>query len=147
LDDPREEIFAFTLNGHLSEINVLSGKLQDCRKGYYINAGDFHDISLVLEEWFTNLVRYGLANDKETKIRIEIKNSKTELDITVTDEGQYFDPRDVRLPDLKYSLDKRSPGGIGLHLIFNLMDTLSYQRVENKNILHMKKMKSTHGSS
>jgi len=147
VDASQDEIFAFSLNGHLSEIKVLSEKLQYFRKRFCLNARDYHDINLVLEEWFTNLVRYGLSNSKDTEIRIEIKNSRTGLDITVTDEGQYFDPRVVQLQNLKSSLDERSPGGIGLHLIFNLMDELSYRRVENKNILRIRKIKTRRETS
>ena len=62
-----------------------------------------------------------------------------ELVVKVEDDGREFNPLELPEPDLEQKLEERPIGGLGIHLVRNLMDELDYKRTHNKNILTMKK--------
>ena len=60
----------------------------------------------------------------------------------VTDNGHPFDPTAAPDPDLSLPLEQRDPGGLGIHLMRQMMDRLHYQRRDGRNILRLEKARS-----
>lgn len=57
-----------------------------------------------------------------------------------TDEtGIPFDPTTVPDVDITLSAEDRPIGGLGIFLVRQIMDTVEYQRLDNKNILRLQK--------
>lgn len=135
-------IVQFCVINRLSGITVLTEKLKKFCTQARLNKADSHDIILVLEEWFTNLIKHGYQNTQVDEVAITIEDRHSLILITVSDEGVYFDPIEFSLPDLKKPLGQRKPGGVGLHLILNLMDKVSYKRENNKNVLRLEKRRT-----
>ncbi len=50
-----------------------------------------------------------------------------------------FDPRDAKEPNTKTALKDRKVGGLGIHLVKNLMDRIEYRREEGRNFLSLTK--------
>ena len=132
----------FRLKNNLDEIKHLSSRLKQVAKKFGINKIDLHDINLVLEEWFTNLILHGGASHGNKEIKVKIRVTEEKVYIEVTDEGKYFNPKEFNLPDLNQPLEKRIPGGIGLHLILKLMDKINYKQEDGKNVLRLEKFRS-----
>ena len=59
------------------------------------------------------------------------------LTVTITDDGVPFNPLSVERPDTDLSLEDREFGGMGIHLVRNLVDDVSYQRRIGKNVMTM----------
>jgi anti-sigma regulatory factor (Ser/Thr protein kinase) len=58
---------------------------------------------------------------------------------TIVDSGMPFDPTLKEEVDTTLSAEERPIGGLGIHLVRKLMDDISYQYVDNKNVLTLKK--------
>ena len=61
------------------------------------------------------------------------------LHTITSDNGKEFDPTTRPEPDLKSGPEERPIGGLGIHLIRTIMDTVSYKRQSGKNLLIMTK--------
>jgi serine/threonine-protein kinase RsbW len=91
---------------------------------------------LVLEELFTNVVKYGRAGDAAAKtIGVSLTLKAQELMIEFTDDGPPFDPLLAPSPDLDRPIADRPIGGLGLHILRSLVDQARYRREGDRNHL------------
>jgi anti-sigma regulatory factor (Ser/Thr protein kinase) len=83
-------------------------------------------IDLAVEELFTNMVKYSTGTD--ARVLIGLTGIEGGVEVTLTDYD--VEPFDVtKAPDVDVSLpiEQRKPGGLGLHLIRRLMDSVEYE--------------------
>jgi serine/threonine-protein kinase RsbW len=97
------------------------------------------DLQLAAEECFVNAVKHGSAD----RVDLSLDLQDNTVALTVEDNGLAFDPLSVPRFDPKTPMDQRRAGGLGIHLIRNLMDELHYQRVSENNRLTMRKYRDT----
>ena len=97
-------------------------------------------IDLAVEEIFVNIANY--AYDPETgpaTVRVEVNPDHSNVSITFIDHGVPYDPLAKDDPDITQSAEDRAVGGLGIFLIKSIMDDVSYERSEGRNVLTMKK--------
>ena len=96
-------------------------------------------VNLVLEELGLNILSYGGAGeDRRPEMEIKLISEEDSLTIEVSDDGLPFNPlEDAKVPDVEALLDERSIGGLGVHLVRTMMDDLSYERADGRNLLKM----------
>lgn len=97
-----------------------------------------YHLNLVLTEAMSNAIKYGKSEDNGETVNICITISDKELFIRIYDYGQGFDINAIAAPDFE-SLEDR---GRGIFLIKALMDSVSYQKNPQGNILEMIKLLS-----
>lgn len=96
-------------------------------------------VNIVLDELLSNIVKYGFDDEKEHTIRVTLELFGRKLVITFEDDGIPFNPFQKTPPDLTKPIEEREIGGLGIHLVRNLMDEFSYKRDVNRNIVTMVK--------
>jgi len=94
---------------------------------------------LALEEHLTNVITYGYADELSHQILVRFEIVEDTFQIEVEDDGNAFNPLERPDPDLTLPLEQRPIGGLGIHLMRQFMDQLSYRRENGKNMLLMKK--------
>jgi len=94
-----------------------------------------YHINLVLTEAMVNAIKYANSKDPEKLVHIVINISEDALVIKVFDKGQGFDISAIPSPDFNRLEDR----GRGIFLIRSLMDSVSYRKVRNGNVLEMSK--------
>jgi phosphoserine phosphatase RsbU/P len=97
------------------------------------------DVSLAIEEIFSNIVFYGFGDDLEHNITLHLAIEGDALILTLQDEGIPFNPLNVQIGRRDKPLEERDKGGMGIILAKNLMDQMNYRRERGKNILRMEK--------
>jgi anti-sigma regulatory factor (Ser/Thr protein kinase) len=95
--------------------------------------------NLAIEELVTNCIKYGYADAAEHIIEVELKLSRGELVITVTDDGRPFNPLTAPEPDTNLPVLERPIGGLGLQLLRKMSDRMDYARTDGKNQLTLRK--------
>ena len=91
-------------------------------------------INLALEEIVSNVMLYAYPHDKSGQVFVECTKGES-LIFTVTDSGIPFDPTQKGEVDITLSAEERAIGGLGIHLVRQLMDEVIYNREDDKNVL------------
>lgn len=95
-----------------------------------------YQLNLVLTEATANVIKHANDTDpKENTVRITIHLQEHALVIKVYDHGQGFDLDSVPAPDL----DNPKESGMGLFLIRSIMDSVTYTRQQDCNVLEIVK--------
>ena len=128
------------LKNDLSELDRLCLKLTDFGKTFNLPKKSVFQICLVMEEICSNIISYGYKDKNVHWIQVMIQLKNKMLEFQIEDDGIPFNPVETEKPDLTCPLDQREEGGLGCHLVKNIMDHVIYKRVNNKNILTVKKI-------
>ncbi len=123
---------SLTIRNDLSEIRRLSKWA-----GLYCEENGLqtseHRLSLVLEELLSNVIAYGYDDDGEHEIHVELDLDDNTLTAVFDDGGRPFNPYEAQKPVMSGPLENRSVGGLGIHLILTIMDTVEYARIGDRN--------------
>lgn len=92
-------------------------------------------VSVVVDELLSNIVKYGFTDDKEHLIEVAMELQGGKLMLTFSDDGIPFNPFQKTPPDLTKPIEERELGGLGIHLVRELMDGFSYNREANRNVV------------
>lgn len=92
-----------------------------------------YHLNLVLTEATVNAIKHGTLTNPDDTVRITINIRENELNIKVYDHGQGFDLESVPLPDF----DHPKEGGMGIFFIRTLMDSVTYTRQGDCNVLEI----------
>ncbi|MGM9699103.1 MAG: ATP-binding protein [Prevotella sp.] len=97
------------------------------------------NLNLALEEVVSNVILYAYPNKEEGNVMIAAKGDGKSLVFTITDKGKEFDPTKVEEADITLSAEDRQIGGLGIYIVKNIMNEVTYQRLEGHNVLTLKK--------
>jgi sigma-B regulation protein RsbU (phosphoserine phosphatase) len=92
-------------------------------------------VSMVFDELLNNTISYGYQDDDEHTIDIKVDVYPSYLSVVIRDDGVPFNPFSLEDPDTTLSIEEREIGGLGVHLVRNVMDDVSYERKVNQNVL------------
>ena len=97
-------------------------------------------VNLALEEAVSNVMMYAYPDVKNGQVLVEFVRVNGEgmngkMVFIITDSGIPFDPTQQPPADITLSAEERAIGGLGIHLVNQLMDEVRYERVEDKNVL------------
>ena len=96
-------------------------------------------INLALEEAVSNVMLYAYPQDKGGTVLIEAERTADGIEFVISDSGIPFDPTERKEADITLSAEEREIGGLGIHLVRQIMDSIEYERKDGRNILTLKK--------
>ena len=87
---------------------------------------DISKIELAVDEACANVIKHAYEKASTKPIDIVIKIDYDKLTVVVTDRGKGFDPKSIKMPDMKEYLAELRVGGLGIYLMRALMDEVNY---------------------
>ena len=87
-----------------------------------------HAADLALEEHLTNVMNYGFCEGEERWISIKLGVNENALLARIADKGKAYNPLSRPPVDTSVSLEDKPIGGLGIHLMKQMMDELTYAR-------------------
>jgi anti-sigma regulatory factor (Ser/Thr protein kinase) len=125
---------------NISEIERLNRLVRQFGELHEVQGRALYAMNLAVDELVTNAVLYGFDKDPgNEQIVVEIAGRGDELRATISDTGREFDPRTIQPPNLDAPIEERALGGLGIHLVRSLMDSVDYRRTGEKNVLTVTK--------
>lgn len=91
-------------------------------------------LMIAFDELLSNIINHGGGT---IELRIELTDGA--LVATIADDGPPFDPLARAAPDTDLGIDERAIGGLGIHLVREMMDDLAYARENGRNLLKLTK--------
>ncbi len=123
------------LPAELQSLPTFIEKVIECADKSGIGEHKAGALELALEEAIVNIVKYSpAAPDNFITIECRVKNTDQFI-IDITDNGPEFNPLVMGVPDTGANIEDRPIGGLGIFLIKEMTDGVSYTRKNNQNIL------------
>jgi len=89
----------------------------------------------MLEEAVVNVIRYGYEDDAPHQIQLAMEIQEGLVIMRLVDDGREFDPCAAPSPDFDIPHEERPIGGLGIHLMRELCECMTYERVDDRNRL------------
>ena len=112
-------------------------------KAHSFSNEDIFSVHLAMEEAFINAVKHGNKMDTGKEVKIDYSIDGDKVEITVTDEGKGFDPKNI--PDPRFGENLYKADGRGIFLIKSYMNEVKFN--EQGNCVRMVKYKGKPNSS
>ncbi len=128
-------VLELSVTNRVDEIVRVNQSFNAFAERHNIPAAVRRKMNVVFAELLSNIVSYAYRDEGEHTIDLRAELSSDRLALTITDDGRPFNPFMSAVPDITVSLEEREPGGLGIHLVRNMMDEVSYRRRTDKNVV------------
>ncbi len=133
---------AITVPAEEEAIDLTQDFIEDKLRLYGFDVKTMGQIRLAVEEIFVNICSYAYRpKTADSKITCDIAMGEKGVSIDFEDTGMPFNPVERPEADLSEEAFLAREGGLGIHLVKNLMDDVSYRYENGKNILRIRKNK------
>jgi len=127
------------IHNDISEIAVVRDALEQLGNEFSVPMRAITQLQVALDEVVSNVVKYSWPDDEKHKLLVRITVDAAGVVLDIYDDGQPFDPRDAPEPVAPPAGKRPRPGGIGIHMIKQLVDDLAYERIDGRNHTSLKK--------
>lgn len=114
---------------------VVRGAMEKLCAALAWNESEARAITLALEEAITNVIRHAYHNRPYEVVEVVCEEKESVLEFLLTDTGDAPDPAKI----CARAKESQTPGGMGTHIIRDVMDTVDYRRLGTTNQLVMTK--------
>lgn len=127
------------IKNQISELEKVAQFIEEIGEELGLSMELQMNLNLVMEEMVTNVIFYAYPEGDVEDIELLAKSDGKELTFVLSDQGKEFDPTAKEDADLDVNPADRELGGMGIFIVKNIMNKVTYQRLEGKNLLTMTK--------
>ena len=97
-----------------------------------LDVGLTYDLVLAVDEVCTNIITHGYKYMDPGSLTVNFKADDEKVTIVISDKGRPFHPEDAPSPDIDADWKERQVGGLGLFLLRQVADEVSYNTDKDK---------------
>lgn len=127
--------FRMSVGAHPDGVGEVNAAFAGFAEAHAVPATVRRSLSVALDELLANALSHGRVGLDPSSVMVEVELDQERVTVTLTDDGTPFDPFGQDAPDTTLSVDEREIGGLGIHLVSQLMDQVSYQRRDGHNVV------------
>ena len=128
-----------TIKNNVKEVSKLSTFMKSVAEKLNLEKSLSLQLRLAIEEAVVNVTDYAYPAGKEGEIEVQMMSDGKNLKTVIMDSGVAFDPTAKEKADTSLSAEDRQIGGLGILLLRELMDSVNYERINQRNILTLTK--------
>lgn len=98
-------------------------------------------LALAVDEASTNVIEHAYRGARDRLVEVRFDDRGGELLVEVADDGEAVDPLEVPEVDLRRYASERRTGGLGMHLMGRIMDSVTFGKDARGNVCCMVKRK------
>jgi serine/threonine-protein kinase RsbW len=127
------------IKNHVEELEKVNQFVEEICEELGLDMELQMNLNLVLEEMVSNVIFYAYPKGTPEEIELAAESDGKELTFVLSDSGIEFDPTAKEDADPDVNPMDRDIGGMGIYIVKNIMNKVTYQRLEGKNLLTMQK--------
>jgi serine/threonine-protein kinase RsbW len=127
--------FQMSIAPDLQEVVRVNAAFGDFADAHALPTAVRRSVNVALDELLTNTVSYGFPKRTDGALTIEVDLQPDRIVVTLTDNGAPFDPWVRIAPDTTLSMEVRRIGGLGIHLVKQMMDEARYEHRDGQNVV------------
>ena len=128
-----------SIKNQVAELDRVARFIEEIGEELSIDMELQMNLNLVMEEMVSNIIFYAYPEGVEATIELSAECDGKELTFVLSDQGKEFDPTAKEDADPDINPADREIGGMGIFIVKNIMNKVTYQRLEGKNLLTMTK--------
>ena len=132
MPQPTAQSVEIVIHNDLMELATLRDGLERIGAELGIPGKPLMQLQVALDEIASNVIKYGWPDGGNHELRVRITGQQDRIEVELVDDGREFDPRQAPAPEPQPA-GRRQPGGLGIHLVKQLVDRLEYERVDGRN--------------
>lgn len=128
-DKKKEKTYRLKLPAASENLDIIRKFIAGISENMGFSEEEVYKIELAVDEACSNVVKHAyLTNSRSDRIvNIEAHEKRDRLEIVIFDKGKGFDPKKVKKPEIEEYMRKMKRGGLGIYLIKELMDKVSFR--------------------
>jgi len=128
-----EQTVNVTIRNEIADLSSVTEAVDRVGAEAEIPAKTVMQLQVVLDEVLSNVIKYAWPDGgtHEFYVRINVRNGG--IVITITDDGRPFNPLDQPPPTTPAGGGRPLPGGLGIHMVRQLVDSIEYVRFDGRN--------------
>jgi len=127
--------FEMTLTSDPRLLGVVRSAVEQFATALGFEDAQCHKITLAVDEALSNVIRHAYKSECNHMVQLTCQAQPEWLEFTFVDRGEPADPARI----CGQPLDEVALGGRGTHLIRQIMDEVSYERLGDQNRLRLRK--------
>jgi serine/threonine-protein kinase RsbW len=134
-------MITMTFSGRFSSLDTIRKFYAGAAEQAGMDEESIADIELAVDEAACNIIDHAYGGEGKGEIECSYRLIPGGLEVILHDYGKPFDPEKVEKPDLNSDVCCREPGGLGLHFMRSLMDSVKFSfNGHGGNLLTMTKL-------
>ena len=129
-----------TTEATIENINVVTEFVNEQLQELNCSMKAQMQIDIAIDELFSNIAQYAYHPEiGNATVCVDVTEHPMTVRITFIDHGIPYDPLSAINPDITLSAEERALGGLGIYLVKQTMDEVTYEYKGGQNILTIKK--------
>ena len=125
------------IKNQVSELEKVAQFVEEIGEELGLNMELQMNLNLVMEEMVSNVIFYAYPEGEKGMVEITLGTKEGQIQTCISDTGTPFNPLQHPEAELSSSIEERPIGGLGIHLIKEIMDNVEYQYKDGRNMLTM----------
>jgi serine/threonine-protein kinase RsbW len=126
------------IESKMNNLRVIENAIDEMTGAIGINQDNYGKILVATLEAVNNAITHGNKSNTQKLVDVEIEFDKNEIKITVTDEGEGFDPKKIPDPTMPENIEALS--GRGVFLMTKLADSIVFNEKGNSVTMNFKEV-------
>jgi len=122
----------------MTNLRIIENAIDEVTSAIGINQDNYGKILVATLEAVNNAIKHGNKDDPTKLVDVAIEYNNDEMKITVTDEGEGFDP--ARIPDPTMPENIEAFSGRGVFLMTKLSDSIKFNEKGNSVTMSFKEV-------
>ncbi len=132
MTNKKTETFSLTVASKAKNLEVIRKFIVEIAEKAGFSKEAIGQIELAVDEASTNVIKHAHRFNADKNVEIFVKVDSQKMSVQICDHGSGFDANSIATPDLKEYIQKAKKGGLGIHLMRNLMDEVSFENKLNQ---------------